>query len=55
VRRLFRAKGDPRQVQGDAEARYYGTKVDEHSLRSDDHPRIGATRFEEWLHQGSPR
>jgi uncharacterized protein YbjT (DUF2867 family) len=54
VRRLFRAKGDPRQVKGDAEARYYGTKVDDHSLRSDARPRIGATRFEEWLRQGSP-
>lgn len=55
VRRLFRAKGDPRQVKGDAEARYFGAKVDEHSLRSDAHPRIGAIRFEEWLRQGSPR
>jgi uncharacterized protein YbjT (DUF2867 family) len=55
VRRLFRAKGDPRQVQGDAEARFYGAKVDEHSLRPDGHPRIAATRFEEWLSHGSSR
>jgi uncharacterized protein YbjT (DUF2867 family) len=56
VRRLFRAKGDSRQVQGDADARYYGAKVDDHSLRPGGaHPRIGATRFEEWLHHGSPR
>ena len=54
VRRLLRAKGDPRQVEGDAEARYFGAKVDDHSLRSDAHPRIAATRFEEWLRQGSP-
>jgi uncharacterized protein YbjT (DUF2867 family) len=55
VRRLFLAKGDPRQVQGDAEARYFGAKVDERSLRPAAHPRIGATRFDEWLRQGSPR
>jgi len=55
VRRLFRAKGDPRQVQGDADARYFGTKVDERSLRSDAHPRIGVRRFDEWLRQGSAR
>jgi uncharacterized protein YbjT (DUF2867 family) len=55
VRRYLQAKGDPRKVQGDAEARYYGTKVDDRSLRPrpDAHPRIGATSFEEWL-QGSP-
>jgi uncharacterized protein YbjT (DUF2867 family) len=55
VRRLFRAKGDPRQVQGDPEARYYGAKVDDRSLRPAAHPRIAATRFDEWLRQGSPR
>jgi uncharacterized protein YbjT (DUF2867 family) len=55
VRRVLRAKGDSRQVRGDAEARYFGTKVDDRSLRSDAHPRIGATRLEEWLHQGSAR
>jgi uncharacterized protein YbjT (DUF2867 family) len=49
VRRLFKAKGDPRKVQGDAEARYFGAKVDDRSLRSDAHPLIGSTRFEEWL------
>jgi uncharacterized protein YbjT (DUF2867 family) len=54
VRRLFRAKGDPRQVQGDAEVRYFGAKVDDRSLRPNAPPRIGATRFEDWLHQGSP-
>jgi uncharacterized protein YbjT (DUF2867 family) len=54
VGRYLRAKRDPRKVQGDAEARYFGAKVDEHSLRSDAHPRIGAIRFEEWLHQGPP-
>jgi uncharacterized protein YbjT (DUF2867 family) len=53
VRRLFRAKGDPRKVQGDAEARYFGAKVDDRSLRPDANPRIGATRFEEWLRRGS--
>lgn len=55
VRRFFRAKGDPRQVQGDAEARYFGAKVHDRSLRSDARPRIGPTRFEEWLRQASPR
>jgi uncharacterized protein YbjT (DUF2867 family) len=53
VRRLFRAKEDPRKVQGDPEARYFGAKVDDRSLRPDAHPRIGATRFEDWLRRGS--
>ncbi len=55
VRRYLQAKGDKRQVQSDPEARYFGTKVDERSLRSQGRPRIGATRFDQWLRQGAPR
>jgi uncharacterized protein YbjT (DUF2867 family) len=53
VRRLFRAKGDRRQVRADAGALYFGAKVDDRSLRPDAHPRIGPTRFDDWLRQGS--
>jgi uncharacterized protein YbjT (DUF2867 family) len=53
VRQLLRAKGDSREVRGDAEARYFGAKVDEHSLRPEAHPRIARTHFQDWLRQGS--
>ncbi|HEY0713207.1 MAG TPA: NAD(P)H-binding protein [Polyangia bacterium] len=51
ARRLLRAKGDPRLVEGDSQARYFGGKVDDRTLRPGPHPRIGPTRFGDWLGQ----
>jgi uncharacterized protein YbjT (DUF2867 family) len=49
VRRYLSAKGDPRKVITDAHALYYGIEVNDHSLTPGAHPRLGPTRFEEWL------
>jgi uncharacterized protein YbjT (DUF2867 family) len=50
VRRFLSANHDPRQVVTDAHAPYYGLQVsDEHALVPGDNPRIGATRFADWL------
>jgi len=50
VRRYLSATSDPRQVVTDARAPYYGLQVsDEHALVPGDNPRIGATRFADWL------
>jgi uncharacterized protein YbjT (DUF2867 family) len=49
VRRFLRAKQDARQVIADVHARYFGTELDDQSLTPGDNPRIGPTRFEDWL------
>jgi uncharacterized protein YbjT (DUF2867 family) len=49
VRRFLRAKQDARQVVTDAHARYYGIELNDQSLTPGDNPRIGPTRFEDWL------
>jgi uncharacterized protein YbjT (DUF2867 family) len=50
VRRYLRASKDPRHVVTDARAPYYGLHVtDERALIPGDKPRIGATRFADWL------
>ena len=49
VRRFLIAKGDPRQVTTDIKARYYGTEVNDQSLTPGANPRLGPTRFDDWL------
>jgi len=50
VRRYLAARGDKRVVVPDPQARYFGTALDARGLTPDGaHPRIGPTRFEEWL------
>ena len=49
VRRFLHANHDERQVTTDAQARYYGIKVNDQSLTPGPHPRLGPTRFEDWL------
>jgi uncharacterized protein YbjT (DUF2867 family) len=49
VRQFLNATGDGRRVIADPEALYYGVPVNDQSLTSSDHPRIGPTRFEDWL------
>lgn len=55
VRRFLRAKQDPRQVIADIRARYYGAELNDQSLTPGENPRIGATRFEEWLVRSVPQ
>ena len=49
VRQLLNATGDARTVITDPEARYYGVLVNDQSLTPGDRPRLGSTRFEDWL------
>ena len=49
VRRHLTATRDARTVITDPNARYYGIEVNDQSLTPGDNPRIGPTRFEEWL------
>jgi uncharacterized protein YbjT (DUF2867 family) len=49
ARRVLSAKSDARQVTADVHARYFGTELDDESLIPGHNPRIGPTRFEDWL------
>jgi uncharacterized protein YbjT (DUF2867 family) len=49
VRRALGANDDPRRVTADADARYFGAELDEHSLTPGSNARIAPTRFEDWL------
>ena len=53
VRRFLRAKQDPRKVIADVHARYFGAELDDQSLTPGGKPRIGATRFDDWLSHSS--
>ncbi len=49
VGRFLHATHDPRTVIADAKAGYFGIAVNDRSLTPGENPRIGATRFDDWL------
>jgi uncharacterized protein YbjT (DUF2867 family)/nitrite reductase/ring-hydroxylating ferredoxin subunit len=49
VQRVLGACGDSRAVTADANARYFGARLDERSLVADDEAELGEIRFEDWL------
>lgn len=49
VRRFLAATADPRQVTTDPAALYFGTALNDQSLTPGANPRLGPTRFEDWL------
>jgi len=49
ARQYLAAKGDKRQVIADVRARYFGAEFNDKSLTPGANPRLGATRFEDWL------
>ncbi len=49
IARYLKAVGDPREVVSDPEARYWGGRVEEHSLVPLGEARLGRIRFDEWL------
>jgi uncharacterized protein YbjT (DUF2867 family) len=55
VRRFLTARGDTRPVITDPQARYFGTSVNDHSLTPGDSPRIGPTRYADWLDRTANR
>ncbi len=49
LRRFLTATGDERTVITDPKALYYGIAVNDQSLTPGNHPRLGPTRFDDWL------
>jgi uncharacterized protein YbjT (DUF2867 family) len=54
VARYLKAIGDPRQVVRDPEARYFGGRVEQHSLVPLGEARLGHIGFDEWLRRSQP-
>jgi uncharacterized protein YbjT (DUF2867 family) len=55
VRRFLSANRDARKVTTDVHAGYFGIAVNDQSLTPGDNPRIGSTRFEDWLSRSIPQ
>jgi uncharacterized protein YbjT (DUF2867 family) len=55
IRRFLSANHDARQVVADTHARYSGAELNDQSLIPGDKPRIGSTRFEDWLSHSIPQ
>jgi len=55
VGHYLKATKDARKVVGDSHALYYGYEIGDDTLLPGDHPRLGKTRFDEWLGRSSPR
>lgn len=56
VGKALAASGDKRTVVADPQARYYGAALDARGLTPDGaNPRIGPTRFEEWIGRRVPQ
>jgi len=49
VGRFLGASKDPRKVVPDVHALYFGTELNDRSLTLGANPRLGATRFADWL------
>jgi uncharacterized protein YbjT (DUF2867 family) len=55
VGRFLSATQDPREVVTDVHARYFGLELNDQSLTPGDNPRIGPTRFDDWLSRSTPQ
>ena len=55
VARYLQAVGDPREVVSDPEARYFGGRVEEHSLVPLGEARLGHIGLDEWLRRSKAR
>jgi uncharacterized protein YbjT (DUF2867 family) len=53
--KFLAASGDRRRVIADVHARYFGILLNDRSLTPDDRPRLGSTRFEDWLSRSPAR
>ena len=54
IRDALAAKGDPRTVVADPQARYFGAVLEERSLVPDNAIHLGGTRFDDWLAEATP-
>src|SRR6478735_1366154 len=55
IARYLKAVGDPRVVVSDPEARYFGGRVEEHSLVPLADARLGRIGFDEWLRRSQKK
>jgi len=55
IREGLAAKGDPREVISDPEARYFGAVLQERTLLPGDGALLASVRFEDWVMQSVPR
>src|SRR2546425_9598344 len=55
VRRYLSANRDERKVTTDVHSRYSGIEVNDQSLTPGKNPRLGSTRFEDWLSRSIPQ
>src|SRR5437899_678771 len=55
VRQFLKATGDARTVITDPKVLYFRREMNDQSLTPGDHPRLGATRFEDWLRRNAER
>jgi hypothetical protein len=55
VGRYFRATNDPREIVTDIHAHFFGMELNDRSLTPGENPRIGLTRFDDWLSQSTGR
>src|SRR5262244_141020 len=55
VARYLKALGDPREVVRDPEARYFGGRVEEHSLVPLGEARLGRIGLDEWLRRSQAK
>lgn len=53
VRQFLSANHDTRQVIADADAKYFGAALNDQSLTPGANPRIGPTKFGDWLNRTS--
>ena len=54
VARYLKATGDPREVVSDPEARYYGGRVEQHSLVPLGDAHLGRIGLDQWLRRSRP-
>jgi uncharacterized protein YbjT (DUF2867 family) len=55
VRQFLSAHRDARKVTTDVHALYFGIELNDQSLTPGNNPRIGPTRFEDWLSRSIPQ
>jgi uncharacterized protein YbjT (DUF2867 family) len=55
IREVLKARTDPREVVTDPHAQYFGIAPGERTLLPADNARLGATRFADWLRNGTAK